>query len=282
MLDMLCALPCPCGEEDITKKYIIKKYPECKTDAFGNLIREIGEGDKKIMIYSSLDEDTATALSVKENKVYFAHLGKRKIYPGQSVSFGGYTGIVQEEGDDKYIELIDCEDGIEVGRCGVFEGNFEGSFDNENNTLLGKNIAQRTATSAMLEIENASTKATFGFGVQSNHKNKGLSALVNTIEADEYLAFEETDKDEITLKVLGQGYSGAEDLIGKAEQVLAELDIPFIKTADNKEQTLGSVLPWGKSLVVGIPVKFKDCIRQGIKVKTVQNIKKFIEKFVEA
>ena len=282
MLDMLCALPCPCGEEDITKKYIMKKYPDCKTDELGNLIREIGEGNKKIFVYSALDEDTFTALSVKENKVYFAHLGKRKIYPGQTVSFGGYTGVIQEEGDDKYIELIDCEDGIEIGRCGVFEGDFEGDLENENSTLLGKNIASRTATSAMLGTENASAKTILAFGVQSNHKNKGLSALINTIEADEYLAFEESDSEEITLKVLGRGYSGAEDLILKAEEILNKSEIPFVKTADNKENTLGAVLPWGKSLVIGIPVKFKDCIRQGIKVKTVQNIRKFVEKFVEA
>lgn len=282
MLEMLCALPCPCGEEEITKKYIMQKHPECKTDDFGNLIRTIGKGDKKILVYASLDEDSLVAMEIKGSKVYFSHLGKRKIYPGQTVSFGGYTGVLQGEGEDKYIELIDSEDGIEVGRCGVLEGEFEGDINNEKSTLLGKNIAQRTAISAMLSIENSSCEVDFVFGVQSNHRNKGLSATVNTLDADEVLIFEETNEESFTLKVLGKGYCASQSLLSKAEEILNELNIPFVKTADSKEQTLGETAPWGKSLVVGIPVKFSDLIRQAIKSKTVKDVNKFIEKFVEA
>ena len=48
MFEMLCAIPSPCGGEDIVKKYIMQKYPECKEDALGNLVLKKGEGGKRL------------------------------------------------------------------------------------------------------------------------------------------------------------------------------------------------------------------------------------------
>lgn len=285
MLEMLCAIPSPCGGEEIAKKYIMQKHPECYEDSFGNLIRKIGSGDKKILIYSALDEDGAVALNVVGDKVSFAHLGSRKIYPGQAVSFGGYNGFVCADGENpsenQYIKLVDCADGIDVGRVGTFEDDFEGDIENENETLLGKNVASRAAISAFLQTDTAKYEVYFVCGVQTNNKSKGLSAAISNINPDEVLVFEETDKEKFVIKLLGAGYACGKEQEKKAEAVFEKVKIEFEKTADTKEYTIASVTPWGKTCVIGIPVTFSDFIRQGIKGKTVKDLTKFIKTYAE-
>ena len=264
----------------------MQKFPDVKEDEFGNLVRKVGSGGKKIMVYASLDEDSAVLMELSEDKAYFKHLGTRKIYPGQSVSFGGYTGIVcadsEKAEENQYIKLIDCEDGIEIGRCGVFEAEFEGDTENENATLLGKNIAMRSAISAMLcDFDVKENEFYFVFGVQSNHQNKGLLSAISTIKPDEVLVFEETDNKKFALKLMTKGFSLSEEKQSKAQSLFEKCEIEYEQTACGKEKSQGEILPFGKSTVIGIPVTFKDFIRQGIKTKTVKDIKKLIKCYVE-
>ncbi|MBQ7039285.1 MAG: hypothetical protein IJN39_01840 [Clostridia bacterium] len=285
MFEMLCAIPSPTGGEDIVKKYIMQKYPECKEDALGNLVLKKGEGGKKIMLFASLDEDAAVAMDVEGDKVNFAHLGSKKVYPGQAVSFGGYTGVVcsDDENPEKnqYIKLIDCKEGIEQGRCGVFEGESEGDLSDENGTYLAKNAANRAVISAMLKEFSSENEVYLVFGVQSNHRDKGLVSAIETINPDEVILFEETDSEKFEIKLFGKGYSASAKVSGKAEETFEKCGIEFEKTADAKKETKGAVLPAGISCVVGIPVKFSQFVRQGIAVKTITDLEKFVKCYLE-
>lgn len=286
MFEMLCAIPSPCGGEDIAKKYIMQKFPECTEDAFGNLVLKKGSGGKKIMLFASLDEDAAVAMEVNDTKkVHFAHLGNRKVYPGAGVSFGGYTGIVCGDGDDpeknQYISLVDCSEGIEQGRCGVFEGESEGDLSDENSTYLAKNAADRAAISAMLQELSVKNEVYLVFGVQTNHQNKGLISAIETINPDEVILFEETESEKFSVKLFGKGYSASEAVVAKVEEAFGKCEIEYEKTADAKAETKGAVLPFGISCVVGIPVTFGKFIRQGILVKTISDLKRFIKCYLE-
>lgn len=287
MFEMLCAIPSPCGGEDIAKKYIMQKFPEAKEDALGNLVLKKGGNGKKIMLFASLDEDAAVAMEIENNgkKVHFAHLGKKKVFPGQSVSFGGYTGIVCSDGDNpeknQYITLVDCKEGIEKGRCGVFEADAEGDLSDENSTYLAKNAANRAAISAMLKDFSTENEVYLVFGVQSNHRDKGLVSAIETINPDEVILFEETEREKFSIKLFGKGYSAGGEVSAKVEEVFSKCGIDFEKTADAKADTKGIALPSGISCVVGIPVVFSDFIRQGISVKTIYDLEKFIKCYLE-
>ena len=287
MFEMLCAIPSPCGGEDIAKKYIMQKFPEAKEDALGNLVLKKGENGKKIMLFASLDEDTAVAMEIEQNgkKVHFAHLGNKKIYPGQSVSFGGYIGVVCADGDNpeknQYITLVDCKDGIEKGRFGVFEADAEGDLTDENETYMAKNVANRAAISAMLKDFSTTNEVYLVLGVQSNHRDKGLVSAIETINPDEVILFEETSSEKFSLKLFGKGYTAGGEISAKVEEAFSKCGIEFEKTADAKEETKGIALPSGISCVVGVPVMFSDFIRQGISVKTIYDLEKIVKCYLE-
>ncbi len=281
LLQMLCALPAPCGDEGILKKYITMKYPHFKEDAFGNLVyRNNGEG-ALTMLYASLDEDAVLAMEIKNEKVYFSHLGSRKIYPSMTVSFGGYTGIVCEEGDKKYLYMADGGEGIEQGRCGVLDGEFEGETDKEQNLLLGKSIANRLAVAALLTAPETKRNICVVLGVKSNHNTTGLQAATETIKPDKTLIFEETKSDTFALKMLGEGFSASAESASLLEETLQKAEIPYARTADNTEKTLGSKSAWNTTAVLGIPTLFTDYVRQGIRVKTANNLEKIVKTLLE-
>jgi len=285
MFEMLCAIPSPCGGEDIVKKYIMQKCPGFVEDALGNLVQKTGGEGKKIMLFASLDEDAAVAMDIDGDKVHFAHLGSKKIYPGQAVSFGGYTGIVCSEGDNpeknQYIRLVDCKEGIEQGRCGVFEGEPEGDLSDENGTYLAKNAANRAAISALLKEFSTENEVYIVLGVQSNHRDKGLVSAIETINPDEVVVFEETNGDKFEINLFGKGYTASDTVASKLEEAFAKCGIEFEKTADAKKETKGAVLPVGISCTVGIPVMFSEFVRQGISVKTISDLEKFVKCYLE-
>lgn len=287
MFEMLCAIPSPCGGEDIVKKYITQKFPECIEDDLGNLVLKKGGNGRKIMLFAALDEDSAIVTDVTDNgeKVHFAHLGNKKIYPGQAVSFGGYTGVLCAEGDDpvknQYIRLIDCTDGIEQGRCGVFQGENEGDLSDENSTYMAKNAVNRAVISAVLKEFSTENEVYLVFGVQSNHRDKGLISAIETINPDEVILFEETESEKFSIKLLGKGYTAGEKVSEKVENAFLKCGIEFEKTADAKKETRGAVLPIGYGCVVGVPAMFCDFIRQGIKVKTISELEKFVKCYLE-
>lgn len=286
MLEMLCALPAPCGGEEIAKKYIMQKFPQFKEDKIGNLVAHYpGEG-KTVMLYAALDEDAAVVMDVQDNKkVYFAHLGKKKVYPGMQVSFGGYTGFVCADGENpeenQYILMTEAAEGLQAGRNGVFEGNFEGETENPENVLLGKNIAARAAISAFLSDFESDFDVYIVLGVQSNHGNKGLSAAVKEIEADRVLIFEETKGEKMTVKSLTNGYAASNATESELCSAFEKAEIPYEISADSDEKSAGAAAPWGSTGVIGIPVLFPDFMRQGMYVKTADAVQKFVKTYLE-
>lgn len=281
LLQMLCALPAPCGDEGIAKKYITMKYPDFKEDAFGNLVyRNNGKGELT-MLYASLDEDAVLAMEIKDEKVYFAHIGNRKIYPSMAVSFGGYTGILCGEGENQYLHMTDMEEVIEQGRSGVFDGEFEGETDKDGNLLLGKNIANRAAIAALLIAEKTNKNICVVLGVKSNHTTTGLEAAIETIKPDKTIIFEETQKDKFAIKMLGEGFGASEETTEKLASVLEKADVAFERTADNTEKTMGAKSGWGNTAVLGIPTLFTEFIRQGIRVKTAKDLSKIVNTILE-
>ena len=281
LLQMLCALPAPCGDEGIAKKYITMKYPDFKEDAFGNLVyRNNGEGEL-IMLYASLDEDAVLAMEIKDEKVYFAHIGSRKIYPSMAVSFGGYTGILCEQGETKYLHMTDKGEGIEQGRSGVFDGEFEGETDKDENLLLGKNIANRAAVAALLTAENTNKNICVVLGVKSNHTTTGLEGAISALKPDKIIILEETKKDKFAIKMLGEGFGASEQAAEKLASVLEKADVAFERTADNTEKTMGAKSSWVNTAVLGIPALFTEFIRQGIRVKTAKDLSKIVNTILE-
>ena len=289
MLEMLCALPAPCGGEEIVKKYICQKYPAFREDALGNLVAHFpGEGPA-VMLYAPLDEDAVIAMDVQADKVFFAHLGKRKIYPSAQVSFGGFTGIVCTDAENplenQYIRMLDGKDVIQPGRIGVIDGDFEEAAEetqSDEDWLLGKNIAARAAACAMLSQTDIRKNVYLVLGVQSNHGNKGLSAAIQTLNPDKVVLFEETDGQTLCIKRFAKGFSLTERMEEEIRAVFDQEQIPYTYTADAAESTAASAASWGKTAVIGIPVRFRDFARQGIQRGIVGQLEKFIKGYLEA
>ena len=282
LLQMLCALPAPCGDEGIAKKYIMMKYPQFQEDAFGNLIYKTeGEGDLT-MLYASLDEDAILAMEGSGDKIYFSQLGKRKLYPSMTVSFGGYTGVVCEEGDNnKYLFMADGAECIACGRAGVADGEFEGDAEKEENLLLGKNIASRAAMAALLTADVQKQNICVVLGVKSNHNTTGLQAAVETLKPAKTFIFEETNNEKFAVKIMGEGFGASEEMASKLEDVLKKAEISYVRTADNTEKTLGGKAPWNTTAVLGIPTLFTEYMRQGVRVKTVNDLEKIVQTLLE-
>ena len=196
MIDMLCAVPSPCGAEELIKKYISKKVScEYYEDGIGNLILHFGSGSKKLMIYAPIDEDSLVVMSKDKNKVSFAHLGKTKLYPGMTVSFGGYKGVIcsdeKKPTEGQYIRLL-TGNNVDIGASGVLD--YE--FYEEDDVVFAKHAAEKAAVCAMLECEGAESiyDVYFVFGVQGSNGHKGAVAASGSIKPDITVVFEGTEK----------------------------------------------------------------------------------------
>lgn len=281
LLQMLCALPAPCGNEGIVKKYITMKYPMVTEDAFGNLVYKTKGDGPLTMLYVSLDEDAFLAMEGSGNKMYFSQLGRHRLYPSMTVSFGGYTGVFCEEGNQKYLYMADGADSVAPGRAGVADGEFEGETDKDENLLLGKNIANRAAIAALLTADIQNENICVVFGVKSNHSTTGLAAAVELLKPAKTLIFEETRNENFAVKIVGEGFGASEDMALRLEAALQKADVSYVRTADNTEKTLGGKAPWNTTAVLGIPILFADYMRQGIRVKTVKALKKIVQAYLE-
>ncbi len=276
MLEILSALNSPCGGEEHIKKYIKTKLPDAYEDDLGNLIFRKKGGEKKLMVYCALDEDAIVVMSQKDKKVNFAHVGDKKIYPGAAVSFGGYKGVVCSDNKDKpqedmYIKLIGNVE-IENGTIGVLEG----EYYSEENFAFMKEAASRVAASAMIECADSETvyDTCFVFGVMGKKSSRGLVAAVREIKPDKTLVFEQTEKENLTVKLLATGYVCNKEL---AEEFL-EIEPTLEKEVNSEEKSSAAFAESENVVCIGVPVKYPDNIRQEINLEVKDKILNIITK----
>ena len=262
MLEILSALNSPCGGEEHIKKYIKTKLSGAYEDALGNLIYRKKGGEKKLMIFCALDEDAIVVMSKKEKKVNFAHIGDKKIYPGNTVSFGGYKGIIcsdnkEKPTEDMYIRLIG---GVEIEDGCI--GTLDGEYYEEENIAFMKEAASKTAAAAMAECADCETNydTYLVFGVLGKKSSRGLVGAVREIKPDKTLIFEQTSKESLTVKLLASGYVCSKE----AAQEILDIDSSVIKEVDSGEKTSASFAEAENVVCIGIPVKYADSIRQEI------------------
>ncbi len=281
MIDMLSIIPSPCGAEELIKKYIYKNADgKCYEDGIGNLIVRFGSGTKKLMVYASIDEDAIVVMSKDKNKVSFAHLGKTKLYPGMTVNFGGYKGVIctddKKPTEGQYIKML-AENNVEVGTSGVLDG----EFYEEDNILFGKHIAEKTAVSVMLECVGVQCDydVYFVFGVQGSNGHKGAIAASGSIKPDIAVVFEGTDKkddDKLTLKLLTSGYVCGEKIKSGITELCDAEKIGLTFSVDSEEKSCGDVLRCANSAVLGIPAQFMDAPSQAVNKSLCEDVKKLI------
>lgn len=270
MIDILSVIDAPSGNEENILKFIKTKIKgKCETDSMGNLIFRTGkEGGKRIMFYTPVDEDAFVAMSVENEKVYFAHLGKRKVKAGDILSFSGYKGAVASPGgkDGKlYFESFHTP--IEQGQAGVFD--FQ-SFS-EDTVLCSKEAASKAAISAFVKASERDYENDiyFVFGVKNKMGGKGLIASLHGIKPDVLYIFEETDEkcEELTFKLMFKGGYSSRDF-----------EFPSLKTEISSEKaSLGAFSDCGKTAVIGIPVKYAENMYQTVNIQIENEIIKLIE-----
>ncbi|MBQ2897859.1 MAG: hypothetical protein IJE46_06030 [Clostridia bacterium] len=282
MLDMLCQIPCACGNEETIKKYI-KTKTDGYEDSIGNFIVSKNDGQKKLMIFCGIDEDTLTAMSIDGKKVYVTHQGTQKLPLGSLVSFGGYTGVLQAKDaakpdKDLYVDML--TGGFEnIGAAGIVCA----EYTTEENVIFTKDAAEKIAVCAMLECIDLKTDydASFVFGVQSKNNNKGAIVATREIEPDFVLSFEKTKSEGLTYKAVGKGFVISSAAKEKIERICDKLDIEIKPEADSEQPSCVQALGAPNTVVVGIPVRFFDEIRQACDIKYKDIIKKIIKAFLE-
>ena len=281
MLDILCQLPCPCAGEETVKKYL-KTKTKGYEDSIGNFIVNKKGGHKKLMVFCPLDEDTLTAMSCENKKVFVSHQGGAKLPLGLVVSFGGYLGVLQAKDNakpdkDLYVEML--ADGFEnVGGAGVVSA----EYITEENIIFTKDAVQKLATCAMLESVSEETDfdAFFVFGVQSKNNNKGAIVSTREINPEFVLAFEKTKSETLTYKVLSKGFIISENAKEKIENVCSSLGVEIKPEADSEDVSAAQAFCAPNTVVVGVPVRFYDEIRQATDIKYKEIIKEIIKAFL--
>ena len=280
MLDMLCSFPSPCGNEEVLKRYIMKKYPaDWYEDSIGNLIFHKNGTKEKVMLYVSIDEDGFLVMEKTDKQVFFAHLGNKKIFPGTNITFGGYKGVVcsSDENSDnsqQYIKLIADYD-IKQGYNGVAD--FE--YYEDEGIAYTKEAANRISLNAILELIDIETEYDLYFvlGVQSNKGYKGAITAVNSIKPDIILAFEQTTLNEISYKVTANGFMinpAAKEVV---EELSGKVDFSVLPEINKECKSSAAYLKSPITVVFGIPVEFSEDLRQTVKIEYKDKIKMIIK-----
>lgn len=277
MLDILCQLPCPCGSEETVKKYINTKV-QGKSDALGNLI--VSKSDD-IMFFCNMDEDAFTVMSIDGNKAYVCHKGESNVPLGSLISFGGYTGVLQAENPEKptenlYVEML--KEGFEgVGMSGTVCVD----YTTEDEIIFTKDAADKIALSSMLECATTEDKGTFVFGVQSKIGGKGATAVSRALKPDFVVAFEKTSEKTLTYKSATKGFLISEYAKEKIQSICEKKGIEIKTEVDTKAPSVASCFESPDVVVIGIPVRFSNQIRQAADVKYVEIVKNIIKAFLE-
>lgn len=269
MVDMLSMIDSPCSMESSVLKFIQTKLnATCTFDGIGNLIAHKKGSGKKLMFYTSVDEDAFVVMTRDKKTVNFSHKGDRKINKGDLLSFGGYLGIAD---DDKSCTLLKEYD-INTADVGCF---YAPSFEDDD-VILTKEAASKLAISAMCEAseEKSDFDVYFVFGVNSKMRNAGLVAAVSTINPDELIIFEETEKntDKLCIKLMAKGFTSNRELFEKLTSK-GELEVII----NSEENSAGSVISCEKIAVIGIPVENKEFARQKANLKLRENILNLIK-----
>jgi putative aminopeptidase FrvX len=282
---MLCAIPSPCGAEELIKKYIVKKTGcEWYEDGIGNLILHFGSGSKKLMVYAPVDEDSVVVMSKEKNTVHFSHLGKTKLYPGMIVNFAGYKGVIcsddKNPGEGQYIKML-TENNVDVGTSGVLDG----EFYEEDDVIFAKHAAEKSAVSAMLECAGTDTlyDVYFVFGVQGSNGHKGAIAASGSINPDIALAFENTEKKDgnaIALKLLTSAYVCNENMKNKIAEIFEDEKLDLRFTVDAEEKSCGDLLRCANSAVIGLPAEFCNAPCQAVDKELPGDVTKIIKKLL--
>ena len=282
MLDILCQLPAPCGNEETVKKYIKTKV--CTTeDSIGNLIARKKDGNEKRMIFGATDEDALTVMQIDGKKLFVSHQGVQKIPLGSLVSFGGYMGVLQAKDSSKptenlYVEML--KDGFEkVGASGVVSV----EYTTEDEIVFTKDVADKMALSAMLKCTDEETDydTSFVFGVQSKNKNKGAIVASRALAPDFVLAFEKTKAETLTYKAASKGFIISQKAKEEIESICDALSIEIKPEADTEAESAASAFAAANVIVIGVPVRFYDEIRQAADIKYEEILQKIIKAFLK-
>ena len=269
MVDMLSMIDAPCSQEGSILKFIQTKLnTDISFDGIGNLVAHKKGSGKKLMFYTSVDEDAFIVMTRDKRKVNFVHKGDKKINKGDLLSFNGYLAVAD---DDKSCTLLKEYD-INTSDVGCFHAP---SYEDEG-IILTKEAASKLAISAMCQAseESSDFDVYFVFGVNSKMRNAGLCASVNTINPDELIIFEdlEKDSDKLCLKLMAKGFNSSREL---AEKLVDKYDLEVI--INSEDTSAGSVANCEKIAVVGIPVENKEFARQKANIKLRDDILNFIK-----
>lgn len=257
MLDMLCMIDAPTSCEKSILKFIQTKLScEAEYDAMGNLVaHKKGEG-KKLMFYTSVDEDAFIVMAKDGRKVNFAHKGDKQLKKGDILSFDGYRAVAEDEKTCKILK--DYE--LNTADVGCF---YAPSYEDDG-VLLSKEAASKLAISAMCEATKLDSDfdVYFVFGVKGKMIASGLVAAIEKIKPDELVIFESCEKDTLCFKLMAKGFSGNREMCEKYTEKYG-VDI----SVDSEEATLGSSAVCEKIAVIGIPVENKDLPLQRCETK---------------
>lgn len=269
MVDMLSMIDAPCSMENSVLKFIQTKLDtECYFDAIGNLVATNKGNGKKLMFYTSVDEDAFVVMTRDKRKVCFSHKGDRKINKGDLISFRGYLAVAD---DDKSCTLLKEYD-INTADVGCF---YAPPYEDED-IILTKEAASKLAASAMCEASsvNSDYDVYFVFGINSKMRNAGLAASVNTIKPDELIIFEETKKDteKLCIKLMAKGFTASRELF---EKLSSKYELETV--INSEENSAGSVANCEKIAVIGIPVENKEFARQKANIKLREDILNLIK-----
>ena len=274
---MISAIPSPSGSEEIIKKFL-KKLINVETyeDSIGNLVVHKSGTGKKVMLICGIDEDAIVALSQEKDKIYFNHLGNKKLYPGTLVSINASDGYICAKDDkipleNQYIGMV-SDDEVTPGTSGVI---FSEYFEDDN-YIKGSRIGKVCVINEMITLANNYTGELdlyIVFEVQSLFNHKGALVASNIINPEFTITFEEIesgDKDLLLIKA-AKGYISPQN--GESFFEKAELK-PY---ADTDLEITASFVKNSVVSVVGVPVKFASYPSSYIYKEVKEKIEKLFE-----
>ena len=257
MLDMLCMIDAPTSCEKSILKFIQTKLScEAEYDAVGNLIAHKKGTGKKLMFYTSVDEDAFVVMTKDKRKVNFTHKGDKQLKKGDILSFDGYRAVAEDEKTCKTLKEYE----INTADVGCF---YAPSYEDDG-ILLSKEAASKLAISAMCEATKLESDfdVYFVFGVKGKMTASGLVASIEKIKPDELIIFEACEKENLCFKLMAKGFSGNREMCEKFTQKYG-VDISI----NSEEASSGASAVCEKIAVIGIPVENKDLPLQRCETK---------------
>ncbi|MDF2804057.1 MAG: putative hydrolase [Anaerocolumna sp.] len=295
------------GSEEYIIKLIRKNLPESvvniNEDKMGNLIVKLGQGSKKIMICTHVDEKGFIVSYIeKDGKVRVEKIGdyNNESVQNSIVSFNnGIKGKLINSSNELIVDLgMSSRD--EVLNSGIREGYVAGIVGDSidlKTKILSSNISDKAGIYILIKIieqvKELNGEVSFVFSTQGQLGGRGARAAAYSIDPDYCIVVNSIDSEDKgisidggpVLKIMDKTLIGNNKIISLVESIAEKNSINIQRTL-NLRTSLGSFVHKERSGIptveVSVPCRYKGSSIELVSIEDISNTEKLIKDIIKA